>query len=309
MASMEFPHEQETDQILYHYTTLETLFSMLQSVKVYPPKFKGEKEFTTFLLRGTSVLYLNDTQELFQCLTIAKQRVEEYKLYGDTVQRQAYMKAVEQVEQQYQNVEYQNLPFVTCFSEEKDSNPLWQQYAPDGNGIAIGIKVSTLNRYTKPTKNPREKSVARLDNALIKCVYNAKLMDETFQFQLNRSVTLEKNYARQHGKWSTLFEYHLNTFSLKHPSFAYEKEHRLLYKRNPSLGPVYKLQHEIRNGLLTPYIEHQLPVSAIEEIVLGPSKVNRGLQKRALEQCLTTANFPINAEGKLKVKLVESECK
>ena len=56
-------------------------------------------------------------------------------------------------------------------------------------------------------------------------------------------------------------------FSLKHPSYSYEKEVRLM----STISDKDEIKHRFKNNLIIPYIEKYFPKDALKEIIVGPN--------------------------------------
>lgn len=56
-------------------------------------------------------------------------------------------------------------------------------------------------------------------------------------------------------------------FSLKHSSYSYEKEVRLM----STISDKDEIKHRFKNNLIIPYLEKYFPKSALKEIIVGPN--------------------------------------
>lgn len=107
------------DELLYHYTSLETLYVIISNIK---PTSKNDAYFT---LRATHASFLNDLNEgRLLPETLNEIGKNENKLWL-SLDRTGY-------------------PFVLSLSELCDDLNMWRCYADQGRGVAIGLDKSTL---------------------------------------------------------------------------------------------------------------------------------------------------------------------
>lgn len=108
------------EELLYHYTSLETLYAIISNIK---PTSENEAYFT---LRATHASFLNDLNEGRLLPEALKEiGINENKLWL-SLDRTGY-------------------PFVLSLSELCDDLNMWRCYADQGRGVAIGLDMPILD--------------------------------------------------------------------------------------------------------------------------------------------------------------------
>lgn len=211
---------------IYHYSTIPSFFNGIIS-------FEPNSEVPIISLMATDCDYLNDPKEIKYGITEAKTIYEKLG-YPPT------KKALSPVKQFY----------LTSFSKDNDSIPMWSQYAQGGTGIALGFNVESLP-----------------DNlCLYPCLYGA---DETEKFVKTTIDLYKSNYPNDYKQHPTAIYAHtwaIAALSSKHPSFAYEKEIRII----TFLGLAGKTRFRVSNNLIVPYKLIKYPLESLRKIVVGP---------------------------------------
>jgi Protein of unknown function (DUF2971) len=236
--------------IVYHYTTLNVLQKILEEAK--------DGYFT---MRASHIKYLNDTSEYVLAIKLLQNKLIEYdnvtgknsknlsKLLND--KRMSFFES-EDIDDDF--------PFIISFSSNDDSLPMWNSYADNSQGVAIGLKVDYLSSI------------------------NSNFKFETCLYQTNQfEKYLEKNIKEIHNVLkvneysigvridydSDLFkEFYKNLPILKDNAFEYENENRLVIPHTFSEDD--NLKYQINGNILKPYKEIKIPLKAFSEIILGP---------------------------------------
>jgi hypothetical protein len=234
-------------KILYHYTSINTLKNIL---------YKSDgKDF--FILRGTDIGYLNDVTEYSSAQEIMFDILKEYE---ETLPEDENKHLSDKLGENFfrrlaTNFGLTTTPFITSFSEHRDSLPMWSMYGRNGDGVAIGCQKITL-------ENPL------FGNWGI-CTYNAeffkKKMSKTFD-DLYKRIEISPNGKLKYtgGLINDLGVY----FSiLKDKAYEYEQEWRLVMSRSKNDKEIH---FQNSDKLLKPYIENEFPKSAMKEIIIGP---------------------------------------
>ena len=198
----------ENTDIVYHYATLESFLSIVESQSLY----------------FTNLYYLNDRKEY-------KYGVE---IISDTLKHQAHNETSESILKILNNVE-KNLEsntnssrYVACFSKNGDLLSQWRAYSNQGKGISIGFKRDYLEYFDGAFLNCmnieyREKFQKKIINEIIKIIIayfeNIKTAIDwegyNYEFLVSKSII------------SFIEDF---TSSFKDSSFDEEKEFRLEYK-------------------------------------------------------------------------------
>ncbi len=287
--NLEFETISSTDvpdipDILYHYTTMGTLQSILNNVK----------EKGTLILRGTHVEYLNDEKEFKLACEVMSEVIVDYEKHLPEIDKRDIAKyfTPEKWEQLAQTFRFGDIPFITSLSEEPDSLSMWNTYGDDGVGVAIGISKRYIKNSYEITKciYDRERFKQDMMKYLVDDVYKSYFVkDEVFRYSPD-GIKIDM----------------LKAFSIyKHHAYEYEKEWRLIAMGNGFSSPMM-VNFQERKGLLKPYIEHAFNKDALVEIIIGPC-ADKELAKNSLEMCLHRAGFSRFPEASNHVKVENSK--
>lgn len=234
-----------TPSHLYHYTRVAGLIGILNDRA----------------MRATSIHCLNDSTEYLYAFQLVSRMLERRKddypgLAG----------AVEDALQTRLKTFPRQSRFVVCFSEEADSLSQWRSYAEQG-GVNLAFEFAALQDVAHATGFRLER-----------CLYSEAEQDAGISGVLDR-VIAEWRGPLSKDPWPGRF---VNTFlvrlrddvasSLKHRSFAHEKEWRLVTPLSvPSAGD--HLKFLVGGPLVVPYLIVELakagaiPLSGVK---LGP---------------------------------------
>lgn len=239
-------------QCLYHYTTIEALFS---GILVRNP----ESEDKAISLFATDHRYLNDDKEIQHGCEIMSDIVKKYfKL--DFENDPKIFKGTGRV-------------YIISFSRDDDSIPMWSTYGNSGDGIALGFDASVL-----------ETSLGNI----VPCLYS----DKDVQTYLMKVLTKLEEYNSPEytqGDMSALsFLLGYVTCSmipqLKNDFYRYEKEIRFCSRQEVNIGYRY------RKNLTIPYSLQYLPRIALKKIILGPD-LNFEKTKQSIHEYIESIGF------------------
>lgn len=104
-------------EVLYHYTSLDALFSIVEGI---------DKDQEKFSLRATHVSFLND--------------LTEGGLLPKVVEKSGIKKGILEILQGCSGY-----PFILSLSELEDDLNMWGRYADNGKGVALGMDYKALN--------------------------------------------------------------------------------------------------------------------------------------------------------------------
>lgn len=261
--------------IVYHYTTAEALLNMVEEGRIR--------------LRATNCDYLNDPTERLHVLKVLNRYlpVVEKELNIDPQGCiAANFKILDSPKNKHKILRWINdwcspteAFYITCFSNCADSLPMWNMYAQNGGGIAIGIDKS----YLKKQYN--------LDDVLY--------CDETSKNHIVNALkifysTFLKNERDPEKKVHNL----INGFGLllKNGSYAYEEESRIIkIERIHS----FAIKYRTRGGIIIPYVDNiEIPADKIIEFIIGPT-LDFELAKRSMYQFLSIKRIT-HCSGQIK---------
>lgn len=170
----------ELPPVLYHYTSLDALVSILDT--------DGQH----IKLRATLAKFFNDYQD---CSYINDQIDEAFR-------RSKYNK--EKKKKILNKLNRYKESFICCFSEKKDDLTMWRGYASNGLGVSIGLDFELLSTMVKPLQcsyDDREENI-RLWQYMIEDELKKELTTKLFSEILVEETLSVKNPAyKEEGEW------------------------------------------------------------------------------------------------------------
>lgn len=248
-AALEFANSSffnpEKNPILYHYSTIE---SLLNGIVVKKPA-SNEKAISLF---STDHRYMNDDKEIKHGCNIMREVAKKYFDLEFSNDREIF--------QDNTNI------FITSFSKESDSLPMWSTYGNRGDGIAFGFDSSIVKET-------------------LKNVYPCLYTEDDMKKYLYCILTKLKEYNTKSPSKEEIVErfYKLGfihcsmLLQLKSEYYSYEREVR--FATSKSDGKDYRY----RNNLIIPYTKQYLPKKALKSIVVGPTLEFEKTKRSVLE--------------------------
>jgi hypothetical protein len=261
---------------------------------------------------ATDILYLNDSQEFHYAFDLLKPVLS--KAYMDDDYSGAFAYTMGMI---VFNIGRRKI-FVVSFSEEPDLLSQWRGYCPLGSGFCIGFNMHSLKRFAKFHHH-----------RLVKCIYDTKLQQEmindlikdayeefpkpkvdrpTYEaFSPEKQVGIEESFfeAITEGESRESAQDASNRFIsritasapiLKHPSFAEEKEWRLIIDLENHTDK--KVSYRQGQTMLTPFVETDIlqaeEACKISEIIIGPSAHPELSEISVREYAATTLGYEVN---------------
>lgn len=243
--------------ILYHYTTMDVLFSIINNVKHENPKGteKDDASLYKLTLWATHAGFMNDPVEfsyLTQCINKALERYEkEKKISKECTKREKILSILNRHDNIY------TLPAILSLSEAMDNLPMWRCYSNNAQGVAIGFSSDVLSGNIKPEHR-----------SLFKCSYlpEKDVIEDINIDELYNSCTIYNEYSYGGIPVSLTDSLYSKNGQIKHPAYYYENEWRLIFDIQPN-----EYKYRMRNGVIIPYCEVEIPANAIKEIWIGPT--------------------------------------
>jgi hypothetical protein len=128
---------EESDKILFHYTSLDGLLGTSESKSIW----------------ATNILYLNDASELNYSLDLLKEEIFRFQKGIQNALAPEYNFYAETIKQIDRFIPSESFAFFVCsFSEEKDLLSQWRGYCPEGIGFSLGFNFSTLKGWSNKNK-------------------------------------------------------------------------------------------------------------------------------------------------------------
>ena len=191
------------NKLIYHYTSPKGLEGILSSQSLW---------FTDFSV-------LNDESE--------GQYI--YNLVDDVLSSNKYIKEyVDLVKDEISNFNSKYKYFICSFSHNGDSLPMWNYYTKSASKLGYNVQFNSDDLQTSLQKNIDNKYMSL---SLYKVVYDYCKQKEVVETLLDKYYELfldGKNI--EHLKDFLHLKIRILRFILKHPSFSYEEESRLILK-------------------------------------------------------------------------------
>jgi hypothetical protein len=227
--------------VVYHYTSMETLLKIVETSSIW----------------ATNILYLNDVSEREHCLETIRARLdseEGHKLFGPVIESEG---------EKEERGRMPFLPFIASFSADRDALTQWRSYCPQGNGVCIGFRTESLKNATallaRPYRGERTadimvsfEAVRYLDST------DLPFIDKVIQDALDGATEFVHSAGTRMSRDDD-FWWNIEGLAsgVKHPSFAAEREYRLMVTMVG--GGAYYYRYRASRSTLVPYVAVTLP--------------------------------------------------
>ena len=269
-------------EVLYHYTSGEGLLNILNSGHIW----------------ASDAAYMNDPGELrygFDLLAdLAKTASSDGKLSKSILKN-----LLNEINQVVEEKTANGRVYFVSFCEDGDLLSQWRGYGASGGGYAIGVDPTCLYGPSKHEKEP--------ERVLTQVLYDRAKQVKWLSSWLNE-------YISGNPTVDLLYLFSDILMALKHPSYAEEREWRLVqfgrYVVPPGGKPpkneiIWPASFRVRSGRIVPYGDLDLTKSTgplkgkfpAVEIVCGPT-IKRDLGLKALAQFGTSRGFNCRVDGK-----------
>ena len=281
-------------RIVYHYTTMKTLQTILERIEYEVNKALIGTSLNSFVLRGTHIEFLNDVMEFKLASRLMADLIKKYELSLDEKSNKHISKKLdENYWKQFATfLGLMTPPFITSFSENSDSLPMWKAYGHDGKGVAIGIEKTPMNKTSFNSNSGFP--------VWVKCSYDSKRLRDIFSLGIAEVYKIfesedDKLTVKGFPDFVSLSAY----FSML-KNFAYEYEHEWRLVKNYAVSNTEKeIYFQEKDGFLRPYVEHFLPNNFLKEIIIGPSS-DYEISKKSIKMSLERAGYSVNRKTKDK---------
>ena len=282
--------------LIYHYTSPEGALAILRNKKLW----------------FTDCEYLNDPAELAYC----------QRLINDTwgVATTDPRTAFENVWSHSDGATISR-KYVLCVSGDGDNVGLWSGFTKNGlkMGYAIGLDEEVLKRAIEPYRDCNDE-YCTFDMQIGRVEYDEGVQRERLIEAKNdfdkKMESLTEDERDPYSATTKDYEYHLALSRelndvmafMKHPSFKYENEHRVVLEistefegyGSPQFYSVcredcsFKLHYQAgATGIITPYFEWDFSSHAdslIKEVCISPA-MEADLAKRGMERLLESSGY------------------
>lgn len=251
----------------YHYTSIDTLYSMLGN-SIVEEKETGNSYLS---LWATHINFLNDETERELYVNKLLSDVTNYftcKNEYPTPQQIEYIKQL-----------CINNIYVISLSSEKlnDDLSMWRGYGANGYGVCIEFDFSKI----APFSWNKDTNMYQTENVYApqKCIYckpeeieiDNDLLEKIYNHLTNNSNVNGLDYTMNEASIITQI---MNKIAIyKHEAYIVEDEYRII---NHSYG---KPKFNKVGNVIKPYMVYPIPVTAISSITIGPCNKNSDIVK------------------------------
>ena len=248
--------------ILYHYTSLDVLIHLFA-------EYSDEHPYLTFW--ATNCAYMNDPREISEGIDLIKDALMDIscpilKERAKVLIENEHIKDAMLIGSA---ITAQGIPYAISFSKNKDNLNMWRMYGNDGRGVALGFKNNEIKAE---------------DCSLNECFYIREkdreqvinMIRRAFEIMLLKFGNAPKGMTQQeYDLIRSLEVIGLISTRIKNKVYSYEREKRLIKNcKNP--------KYRVANNILTPYTTIELPIVALESIVVGPDCDERNINSLRL---------------------------
>jgi len=242
-------------RLLYHYTSQEGLLGIVKSR----------------LLWASSIFHLNDSLEFLYTVNLAEETLRS--VIAGQPRRTFYKRLLGHSERALAFVEKDI--FAVSFSEVPDLLSQWRAYTGGGAGFSIGSETKKLLDRAKEQ-----------GFQLVKCIYDPLVQKRILRKVIHKARELHLAYNFAGGALQYMSRVAALASLFKHPSFAEEKEWRIVSDFLRS----YPSKWRAGKSMIIPYADFRLasannPLS-ISRVYVGPTP-DLGLSSRSVRALLS----------------------
>lgn len=242
----------------YHFTSVDTLFSMLNNSL----KFDEVSKQMYVEFWATEITALNDTTERDLFVNIL---INELRQYANEKQNSL----TNEQEKELCKLCYSNLYVISLTGNDlslSDELNMWRGYGGNGYGACLELDFSKV-----PNFYPTSTNVYQMEDAytLRKCEYvkpeeikiEHDLVKQLYEVLNSSEIDYLKNTLVKAGMGVRIAD-----ISPYYKHEAYESEHEWRFVKHSLAEPKYRK----RGNMMIPYIIYKIPANAISSIKIGP---------------------------------------
>lgn len=275
---------------VYHYTSIETLFAILE-------RYRKDKIKESLVFRATNIYRLNDHKEMEAGYDLVKSFLCEYEkegipevywLYEISNNKENERKCKE--DYIVGNVDYLVgpgiVPYTISFSARRDYLPMWSLYGKTGKGVCLKFDVYDI------IDNQEEGMIGFVTyNTKSGMRYMKDVIPQMYDWYMNEyknktdELTIENKLKELATICLSISPY------VKYKDYQYEKEFRLTYNKDYGIrdfnSKPFRLAFRQPISNIPAYHEILISANSLKEIIMGPSMDNnmKDIIKRETSLC------------------------
>lgn len=261
----------QTNNLVYHYTSLEVLLKLLDNNK------DGKIFF-----HASYILYMNDPEEFKYGMNKIINLLPQYenKYLVENKDRLSHVWNNDELRTAHFKMLKENfrLPFVICFCNNRDYLPQWGMYGNQGKGVSLGFDLQDYYQI-KEIDGKKILCMTDIEDGKLRAIkVSYKHLSNRhffmiavglyYQHYLDRIKNTEDKEMKWKIKWATLTNIAFYLFPLiKHKAYSYELESRIIYPFIRKEDVKFKINSANK---LVPYVEVGIETERFRKIVIGP---------------------------------------
>lgn len=248
--------------ILYHYTSLDILNHLFT-------EYSEKHPYITFW--ATNCAYMNDPREVSEGIDLIKDALMDIScpILRERARVLIENEHIKDAMLIGSPITAHGIPYAISFSENKDNLNMWRMYGNSGRGIGLGFKKDKI----KAEGCSLDECLYIREEDKESFIYNLK---QVFEKMLLKFGSAPQGLSQQEYDFVRSLEViSLISTRIKNFVYSYEREIRLIKNCKQ---PKYR----VANNILTPYTTIELPVEALESIVVGPDCNERNINSLRL---------------------------
>lgn len=279
----------EESPYVYHYTSMEALFSILEGYRLV--KYTGLLPF-----RASCIYNVNDPREMELGFDAVEKSLSQYEnnnqnnmnlseVYKDSSFKEYYIDSYNEKPNDGM-IQFGIVPYIISFSCIRDFLPMWSMYGNKCKGVCLKFNIiSIMDKPVECTQYDLVSYDGDMDYNIIE-EHLSLLYD--LDVKRKRTMTIDE-------KKEMVFNYCLciSPF-IKSKDWSYEKEFRIVYNQNYALNIDYDhlkdyTLHGIEKKSIQKYVYIPINACAIEEIIIGSLadfNVMEHIIRQELKECL-----------------------
>ena len=256
--------------MIYHYTTIETFYSMLA-------KYKSSEDKDNLIFWASNVLNQNDSREMSLRLNDIINTVKEIEKNKPELTELKKLSTIKDFEWLFghssENIEKKinsyctdinYTPYTISFSYQSDKLLMWAMYANNGTGLCLAFDESKIKQEQTDLHLIADKvfynNNPQIYYKVVSAIYD-KYIEES-------KIIFFNNLENKKGQFLAAMLSGIAPF-IKNKAFEDEQEYRLAFYKKEDNKPETYTRLTNRMNVIN-YVEIRIPISALKQIIIGP---------------------------------------